>query len=164
MTSFIRFFFTYFVFQSIAFAEHSDIDIKAIASQYFDVYAERKNFNDFMSFYDESVILEDIVYGNHIKGKSALSAFFNWPDKKFVMTSEVNLVLSQLLVDGMQVSAQGYFTQFEYGGEVMGPWRFTMHLTFNERGKIVKQVDWINYTPRENFLGGENLNDSLPPL
>jgi hypothetical protein len=56
------------------------------------------------------------------------------------------------------VVAQGYFKPFSYDGKSFGPWRFVIILEFNDDGKIVREIDWINYTPRENFLGGKDIN------
>lgn len=38
---------------------------------------------------------------------------------------------------------------------------FNTWLDFDEHGKIIKHTDWINYTPREKFLGRKNLNERI---
>ena len=53
------------------------------------------------------------------------------------------------------------FHEFSYDGSKLGPWLFVIIQEFNSDNKIIKQTDWINYTPRDNFLGGKNMNDSL---
>jgi len=143
-----------------AFAQEQ-LDIKRIAHAYFDVYAERKDFDYFMSFYDESVVLEDIVYGFLASDKNAVKQFFNWSDPKFSALNNKALVVNQLLIENGQVVAEGYFTRFIYNEQTLGPWRFIIRLTFNEKGKITHQVDWINYTPKAHYLGGKNMNNIL---
>ena len=162
MSVIIKIFYIFLVLSSFqAVAQTPKIDL--IATQYFADYAKRDNFEEFLNYYDDNVVLEDIVYGNHIIGKPALKQFFNWQDPKFSsLPSTENLVLSKLVVEGKEVSAQGHFNRFTYDGSTLGPWRFTIHLTFNEQGKIIHQVDWINYTPRKNFLGGKDMNQLIP--
>ncbi len=139
-------------------AQQLSANVEQLAQQYFTLYTKREDFDSFMAFYDDNVVLEDIVYGNHIADKKALRRFFNWTDPKFSMISEHNLVLEKMIVDRYEVVATGYFPVFNYDDKPLGPWRFIIHLTFNEQGKIIHQVDWINYTPRSQFLGGDNLN------
>jgi hypothetical protein len=68
------------------------------------------------------------------------------------------LEVTALTAQGSRVVAQGYFKPFSYDGKFFGPWRFVIILEFNDDGKIVREIDWINYTPRENFLGGKDIN------
>ena len=41
--------------------------------------------------------------------------------------------------------SKGYFTPFKWGNAEFEAMYFTTLLNFNEQGKIIKQVDWINY-------------------
>jgi ketosteroid isomerase-like protein len=129
------------------------------ARQYFDVYTKRQDFARFMGFYADNAVLEDMIYGHHAKSKAAIRAFLNWADPKFKMSSSgVNLVVEQQTIDGNIAVTQGYFNAFQYDDKPMGPWRFVIWLEFNDAGKIIRHIDWINYTPREGFLGGLNMN------
>ena len=59
--------------------------------------------------------------------------------------------------------SQGYFHQFSFNGQILGPWLFVITQDFDKNNKIIKQTDWINYTPRKKFLGGINMNKHLTP-
>lgn len=126
--------------------------------QYFTIYSQRTDFDAFLGFYSEDAVLEDLVYGNQVRGKAALRAFFRWESDPVKFEGGRSLVISEQVVRGNQVVTKGHFTEFEYQGQTMGPWRFVIWHEFNALGQIIRQEDWINYTPRESFLGGENLN------
>ena len=138
-------------------------DIEAITSDYFNVYKERADFKKLMSFYDKAAQLEDLGYGHHAKSKKEIAQFFAWDDGKFALVkSGPALVIQQQIIEGNKVVTEGYFTEFTYDGQLMGPWRFLIWLEFNDSGKIIRHVDWINYTPKKNFVGGKNLNSLIP--
>ena len=133
----------------------------AQAELFFDVYAERTDFERFMAFYADDAILEDLIYGHIAQGKSEIRAFLNWNDGKFALSNGATAMrVNKLHADGRYVYAQGVFNAFSYSGKPHGPWRFLIALEFNREGQIIRHIDWINYTPRESFLGGKNLNES----
>lgn len=135
-------------------------EIKFLAEQYFSLYAERKQFDSFLDMYSDDIVLEDLVYGNRVVGKKALSKFFRWNSGDVELLEPVTLYVTSQVVDGYTVITRGHFTRFKFNGNEMGPWRFVIWLEFDEFGKISKQFDWINYTPKDAFLGGENLNSN----
>lgn len=131
-------------------------------NQYFNLYKTRQDFNQFMSFYHPEAVLEDIVYGNYIEGRTAIKRFLDWPNPNFSLTEQNNaLVIEQQIIQGNIVVTEGYFTPFTFYNENMGPWRFIMWHEFNDNLEIIRQVDWINYTPKSKFTEGENLNDRI---
>jgi len=137
--------------------------IADLARDYFSVYAARTEFDRFMSFYAENAQLEDIIYGNFLQNKSGIREFLNWDRGSYrVLGGKNALIVTAQYVDGNTVVTEGYFSAFEYDGKTLGPWLFVIVLEFNHENKIVRQTDWINYTPRESFLGGENRNDKIP--
>ena len=139
-------------------------DIRARAGEYFSAYSERRDFDRFMSFYADNATLEDMVYGSELAGKAAIRDFFNWPEGSFRLTrGDRVLVVQKQVVEGNTVVTEGYFNAFEYQGQPLGPWRFVIWLEFDKQGKISRQVDWINYTPKEQFTGGADLNRKLAP-
>lgn len=155
----MRFILPFLLLLSCSSFASSSPDIKAISQQYFKTYSQRSDFEKFMSFYTEEVVLDDLIYGFKATGKKHLTEFFNWPYGNFkVIGNKPALVISSQVIDGLKVSTTGVFNRFEYMGKEMGPWRFIIYQEFNQAGKIKYQEDWINYTPRDNFLGGENLN------
>ncbi|MBY5993170.1 nuclear transport factor 2 family protein [Ferrimonas balearica] len=123
-------------------------DLRQRAQAYFDVYAQRTDFEALMAFYAEDAVLEDRVTGHHAQGRGAIRAFLDWSRGGFaVQDGGPALVLERLQVTGHIALAQGQFRPFRYQGQPLGPWRFTMRLTFDERGRIRHQSDWIAYPP-----------------
>ena len=120
-------------------------DLRPIAEEFFETYKARKDFNKFLSFYDEQIVLEDIINGDRIKGKKNVKAFLDWDNNKFQLIDSVVLELEYLIVEERKVVAKGHFTPFQWGDSKFGPMHFTTILNFNVNKKIVKQVDWINY-------------------
>lgn len=131
------------------------------ADAYFNTYAQRQNFTQFIEFYAEDAVLEDMVFGHKAQGKDQITAFFNWSAGNFaVLDDQLVLVVEDKIVDSTTrtVVARGVFNRFNYASRELGPWRFLIVLKFDEKGKIIYQQDWINYTPKSDFTGGENLN------
>ncbi|MEO0368593.1 MAG: nuclear transport factor 2 family protein [Pseudomonadota bacterium] len=136
--------------------------VKSTAQEFLAVYAARNDFEALMDYYADEAQLEDLIFGHLAENKAQISAFLNWNDGKFSLPDgPPALRTTNLNVDGNTVVAQGHFTPFYYDGNSHGPWKFVIILEFNGAGKIIKQTDWINYTPRNKFLGGENRNLDL---
>ncbi len=130
-----------------------------IAQRFFEVYAERQDFEALMDFYDDAAVLEDMIYGHYAHNKADIRAFLNWSDPKFYLAEgRPALEISSMTAQGSRVVAQGAFQPFSYDQKPHGPWRFVIILEFNEQGKIRREIDWINYTPKESFLGGVDMN------
>lgn len=135
-------------------AKQTPAEIKQLAEGYFQIYAERKDFQGFMALYAENVAFQDVLYQVNIKGKEQLTAFFDWPRGDFkVLDGLPVLTVNRQLVDGNVAVTEGVFNRFSFQGKTLGPWRFTIWQAFNEHGKIVTQQDWINYTPKTIDLG-----------
>ncbi|NTS76436.1 nuclear transport factor 2 family protein [Catenovulum sp. SM1970] len=138
--------------------------IKQVVQEYVLAYSLRDDFNHFMRFYAQDAVVEDIINGDKKVGKKAISAFFNWPDKKFSLDkSQVTLVVENIAVDGPNAVLKGYFMPFRYDGLKLGPWHFTTWLTFDENLLIVKQVDFINYAPKALFQNNKDANKWIKP-
>ncbi|AIY67552.1 nuclear transport factor 2 family protein [Pseudoalteromonas piratica] len=136
--------------------------LQNVVDEYYTVYSERTDFERFMAFYDEQAQLEDIIYGNSLNNKKEIRTFFAWDKGQFEMLAgKPVLTISKQVIDGRNVITEGYFNQFKYNGQVLGPWLFVIVHQFNDKYKIIKQTDWINYTPRKQFLGGKNMNQGL---
>lgn len=137
-------------------------ELSTVAKDYFNVYSQRIDFERLMSFYDENARFEDIIYGNNLEDKTAIRAFLAWDKGEFkVLSSERALTVTKQVFWQKMVVTEGYFHKFSYDGQELGPWLFVIIQEFNAQNKIIKQTDWINYTPREAFLGGVNMNDFL---
>ena len=138
--------------------------LESIFQDYYQTYKERKDFNAFLSFYDDSVILEDIISGDSINGKAALRRFFDWDNPNFTCLDSNILVINERVITDNTTVAKGYFSPFRWGELEFEAMHFTTILTFNTAGKIIKQVDWINYP--SSLLNYDNRKDSnrwLPP-
>lgn len=133
------------------------------AQAYFALYAQRQDFAAFMTFYRQDAELQDLVYGNHVSGKQAIKAFLKWDSNPISFNGSASLVVSEQVAEGNHVVTRGYFVPFVYQQQTLGPWRFVIWHEFDSQGKIVRQYDWINYTPKADFVGGENLNELVSP-
>lgn len=133
------------------------------AQQFFQLYSKRDDFEAFASMYAEEAELQDLVFGDHLIGKAAVVAFLDWRKDALKMLHPQALVVTKQTIDGKTVVTRGYFNEFLYQGQKLGPWRFVIWQEFNAEGKIVEQFDWINYTPKEQFVGGKNMNKLIAP-
>lgn len=140
--------------------------LSEVAADYFRVYSQRKDIERLMSFYDNEAQFEDIIYGNRLKNKKEIKHFLAWGQGEFkVLSGELALTVTKQTVKKTSVVTQGFFHEFSYDSQKLGPWLFVIVQEFNAQNKIIKQTDWINYTPRKSFLGGKNMNNELiPPL
>lgn len=140
------------------------IDLAKISQQYFSVYAQRKDFEKLMAFYADNAQLEDMIYGHFAKSKADIRLFLNWSNGEFSLVDNgAALVVTKQVISNDTVVTEGYFTPFNYNGKKLGPWRFIIWLEFDRQGKVVRHVDWINYTPKADFIGGENRNSVIMP-
>lgn len=120
-------------------------DIESIIDEYYVTYNKRQDLDRFMEFYDDRIVLEDIINGDRIEGKKALGDFFDWNNESFKMTNGNSLVVTDKIIQGNKGVVKGYFTRFQWQQSEFEPMHFTTILIFNEAQKIVKQIDWINY-------------------
>lgn len=138
--------------------------IDKIAKEYYVLYQERTDFEKFMSFYDENVILEDIISGERIIGKDSLMNFFNWNHSGFEKIESNSLVILDQIIKGDKVITRGYFTEFKWQNSKIEAMNFITVLIFNDSNKIVKQIDWINYpTSILDYSQRKNSNDWIKP-
>lgn len=132
------------------------------AKQYFQVYAQRNNFNEFMSYYADDAQFIDMIYGIELNNRQQIAEFLDWQRGKFSrLHNHTILTVTKQTVMQQTVVTQGYFHTFSYNEQKMGPWHFVIIQHFNQNNQIIQQTDWINYTPKEQFLGGKDLNQKL---
>ncbi|MGH1366338.1 MAG: hypothetical protein ACRBF0_22450 [Calditrichia bacterium] len=94
--------------------------------------------------------------------KAALAEFFNWDNPGFKKIEVQALIITEQIIDGKKVTTKGYFTPFKWGEARFETMHFTTLLTFNEQGKIIKQVDWINYpTTLLDYNKRKNSNEDI---
>lgn len=137
-----------------------DTDIKDLINDYYSTYQERTNLDKFLSFYDSDILLEDMVNGDRISGIRNLKEFFDWENTDFVLEDSVALVITDQTVLENRVYTQGYFTPFSWSGTQVEAMQFYSVLYLNDKGKIIRQIDWINYPPYiVNHADRKNSND-----
>ncbi|WP_152537527.1 nuclear transport factor 2 family protein [Catenovulum agarivorans] len=145
--------------------KQTNVKVEDVVKQYMTAYALHEDFEYFLSFYAENATVEDVVRGKKARGKTQIRQLFNWDDPKLSLGSSVSaVVVEDIHVFENTAVVSGYFMPFNYDGLKFGPWRMSMHLTFNQDGKIHKQVDWINYTPKVLFSSDadSNLDIKIP--
>lgn len=133
-------------------------EIDKIVDDYHRTYVERVDFENFMSFYSDDIVFEDMINGDKIVGKLALKNFFDWHNPAYKKLQTETLIIEEKLIDESKVVFNGYFTPFQWGETKYEAMHFTTILTFNSSGKIVKQVDWINYP--NNLVDYQNRKNS----
>ena len=134
--------------------------LQQLTRDFYSVYSERKDLDQFLSYYAEDAVLEDIINGDRIEGKEALRVFFDWSNPGFKALAKNTLVVEDIITSQNQAVVKGYFTPFGWGEETFEAMYFTTILTFNDADKISKQVDWINYPASlVDYTNRKNAND-----
>ena len=121
------------------------VNIAPIVQDYYKVYQDRNDFQRFLAFYDDNIVLEDIILGEKMEGMLAFKRFFDWGNPNFSKTDSLTLIIKDQIIKGNTAVTSGYFTPFIWGDTTFEAMYFNTILTFNAGGKIQKQVDWINY-------------------
>ncbi len=137
-------------------------NLAQVVDNYYSVYSQRNDFERLMAFYAENAKFEDIIYGNNLQNKTEIRNFLAWDKGEFkLLSGEATLAVTKQVIGENTVMTEGYFHKFSYNGQKLGPWLFVIVHEFDANYKIIKQTDWINYTPRKDFLGGTNMNEQL---
>lgn len=147
-----------FLIISFAFACSKPMNLQHIVNDYYKTYEERVDFEKFMIFYADDIMLEDMISGEAITGKKALKEFFDWNNLAYQKIHKKTLIIDEQIFDGNKIVCKGYFTPFKWGEIEYEAMHFTTILTFNSSGKIRKQVDWINYP--NNLIDYQNRKNS----
>ena len=133
-----------------------------VVNDYFDIYSKRDDFNKFMTYYADNAQFKDIIYGNSFNNKVEIRSFLDWGKGEFkILNGTRALTVTKHTFGERTAITEGFFHTFSYDGQKLGPWLFVITQEFNPSNKIIQQTDWINYTPRDNFLGGKNMNDEI---
>ena len=124
--------------------------VRAWAAHFFERYAARDDWQGFLDLYEDSLQFKDVILRMNLESKSEFAAFYDWPNPSFAKHPDYpeTLVIEDLLVDGYSAIGIGRLTPFYWQRvlyEVKNNGRFQMYLKFNEKGKIIEHVDWIEY-------------------
>lgn len=147
----------------LAFCQLDTKKVEARAKAYFDTYAMREDWQTFLDFYDETLYFEDLQFRLVCTNLDSFKRFYNWQNPAFKKVDDKKpiLKLDQLLVNDSTAIGIGYFDSFYWQNDyVPGPWEFAITLTFNYKGKIIKQTDFINY-PIAFLCGNEMLKEDI---
>lgn len=138
----------------------TESNIDKTVENYYQTFNKRQDFEKFLSFYDDKIILEDIINGDRIIGKQALSDFFDWGNPNFKSMNPNYLIIEEKMIHNNISVVKGYFSRFQWGESEFEAMHFTSILTFNKSKKIIKQVDWINYpSTLVNYEERKNSNE-----
>lgn len=140
--------------------EKSTLKVEQITQDFLKLYADHNDFDQFINYYADSTVLEDMINGDRIEGKESLKGFLDWNNPNFKRKSPKVLVVQELIIEGQKVVVKGYYTPFEWQSIAFEAMQFTTILTFNDDGKIIKHVDWINYPASlVDYQNRKNSND-----
>jgi hypothetical protein len=119
---------------------------------FFQTFAERKDWQKLCSFYREDMVFEDVLLQLHLDSLWQFRRFYNWEDTlggfKKLTPDQDHLTLESLVVNDSLAVGRGHFNPFYYGGQMMkNKWgmEFTIWLYFDKNQKIIHQIDWIEY-------------------
>ena len=79
-------------------------NVQPIVDAYYETYAQRNDFEKLLSYYDESILLEDYINGDKIQGKTALREFLDWDNPNFNMVELVALTIADQMIEGNKVN------------------------------------------------------------
>lgn len=131
-----------------------------IIEDYYHTYNERQDIEKFLAFYDDNIVFEDIINGDQIKGKIELRQFLDWHNPHFENLEDNHFKITEKIITEDKAVIKGHFTRFKWGQTTFEAMHFTSILTFNKSGKIIQQVDWINYPASLiNYNERKNAND-----
>lgn len=119
-----------------------------IARKYFEVYSARADYNQMKSFYNDSVLYENVIQNtslNKYESGYVLNTLFAFNDKDLAYENNQMFTVDEYISNDSMVVVNGHFNTYSYNGFQFSPMKFTTYLYFDENYKIKKQVDWFNY-------------------
>jgi predicted ester cyclase len=124
-------------------------DFKAIAKDFFQTYAERQDWKKLQSFYADTLHFEDAILQLTFD-KAGFLAFYDWTQGPFEKMSpdQQHFVVEHMVADSNVVATRGQIQPFYFEGNFIPLTHkasFTLWLWFDENGKIIRQIDWIEY-------------------
>ncbi len=132
-------------------AENRILAVERTARAFFKTYAEREDWDTFLSFYAEDLDFEDAILQIHLDSLEAFKAFYDWPNPEFQKHPDYPEIfrLDDLVVDDSTAVGRGVFFPFYWQDTLFAmDWdpTFTMWLWFDDSLKIRRQIDWIEYS------------------
>lgn len=138
-------------------------DKHEIGEKYFELYAARKDFDAFKSFYNDTIEYENVVLQTGlapISSQDLILNNFSWNDHQMVYENSKVLTVNQLVSNDTMIVADGFFNPYEYQGMKIPAMKFTTWLFLDHNQKIKKQIDWFNY-PIEDIIEAYQMRQSF---
>ena len=141
--------------------------VKATTEAYFQTFAERKDWDKLLSFYDPDFVFEDIIIQKHTQGLEGFKQYYDWPNPDFqkLFPEQKHLEIEHIVVNDSTAVVHGHVNPFYWKGQLFEmEWgaKFTIWLFFNEDMKIAKQIDWFEYSGDVLVSVGERLMKEFP--
>ena len=121
---------------------------KEVAEKYFETFANRTDYNQIKSFYNDSVEYENVIQNTSVLNFETgylLNEIYGWNDKALVYENNKVVKVNEIISNDSVVIVNGQFNSYTYNGFEFSPMKFTTYLYFDKDYKIKKQVDWYNY-------------------
>ncbi|WP_425390748.1 hypothetical protein [Ekhidna sp.] len=157
LNSILKVFFVSAIFISCNPNSKNEADDRAIrveqtAKDFFETFAERKDWEKFCSFYREDLEFEDITLQLKLDSLWQFKRFYNWDvegdDFRKLTPDQKHLTLYSLVANDSIAVGRGRVNPFYYYDQLIdSEWGmdFTIWLYFDENLKIRKQIDWMEY-------------------
>lgn len=117
------------------------------AQEFYQTYAERKDVKKLMSFYSELPVYIDAVPQITVKGKENIQNQYNWSDPSYKIHPQYpqTVKIDQIISNDSIVIVSGQYNPYYYNDKLINKMQFNSWLYFNKEGKIVKQIEWVQY-------------------
>lgn len=138
--------------------------IEETAKKFFDVYSERKDYEQIKSFYNDSIQYENVIQNTNLNTFATdylLNQIFSVNDKSLVYDNGKMFKIDNIVANDSVAVVNGEFNSYTYNGFTFAPMKFTTYLYFDKDLKIKKQVDWFNY-PIGDLIELYQLEQSKP--
>ncbi len=112
---------------------------------FYKVYNKRSDINDLLNYYHKDIVLIDIISDQIVTGRQEIKTFFDWDNTKFKVIGGELLEIKEIISSGEKLVVNGKFNKFSWGQQEFDPMPFTTIFTLDKQGKIIRQIDWINY-------------------
>ena len=119
--------------------------LKAITNGYFLAYNEH-NVDKILRFYDPNAVLIDKYLNNTVTGqkefKRVATEAFQGPSPLY---KNLHFKIYGMEQNDYTMIVRGEMQGIEWDRGYMANWKFRSEILFNEQGKIVKQIDYVDY-------------------
>ncbi len=126
--------------------------VEQVAKDFFDTFAQRKDWEKFCSFYREDLIFEDILLQIKLDSLWQFKKFYKWDEEggnfQKLTPDQKHVEIDALVVNDSMAIGYGHLNPFYYYDKLIEEkWGMKVNfiLYFDKNLKIKKQIDWIEY-------------------